>query len=171
MARQELIQLVDDLDGTADDTVTTVDFGLDGVTYKIDLSDPNASRLRGVFAEFAGAARRTGGRNLQRQHAAAQPVVALRPKQQAANDAGLIREWAQANGIELAARGRIPSHVVESYREAQKKDGKVQRPARSTPAAKSTPAKSTPTKPAAARRTARKKPVAAKKKPVAAKKK
>ena len=35
------------------------------------------------------------------------------------NDASAIREWAQANGIELAARGRIPSHVAESYREAQ----------------------------------------------------
>jgi hypothetical protein len=34
-------------------------------------------------------------------------------------EAGQIREWALENGFELAGRGRIPSHVVEAYKEAQ----------------------------------------------------
>lgn len=110
MAQKVLVQLIDDLDGTASDDVTTVQFGLDGVTYEIDLSDSNADRFRDLMADYVGSARRTGGRVRR----------GARPGQGGANnDAGAIREWAQANGIELAARGRIPSHVAESYRQAQ----------------------------------------------------
>ncbi|HEY7594104.1 MAG TPA: Lsr2 family protein [Actinophytocola sp.] len=114
MAQKVLVQLVDDLDGTASESVSTVHFGLDGVTYEIDLTDSNADRLRGVFADYVNSARRTGGR-----------VKRGSGRNGAANnDASQIREWAQANGIELAARGRIPAHVAESYREAQKGDKK-----------------------------------------------
>jgi hypothetical protein len=110
MAQKVLVQLIDDLDGSASDDVTTVQFGLDGVTYEIDLSESNADRLRDLVADYVASARRTGGRVRR----------GTRPGQSAANnDAGAIREWAQANGIELAARGRIPSHVAESYRQAQ----------------------------------------------------
>jgi hypothetical protein len=114
MAQKVLVQLVDDLDGTTSDSVTTVQFGLDGVTYEIDLSDSNAHRLRGVFADYVNSGRRTGGR-IKRGSAAGRNGAA-------SNDAGRIREWAQANGIELAARGRIPAHVAESYREAQESE-------------------------------------------------
>lgn len=112
MAQKVLVQLVDDLDGTTSDTVSTVQFGLDGVTYEIDLTDSNAERLRSVFADYVNSGRRTGGR-VKRGAGAGRNGSAN-------NDAGRIREWAQANGIELAARGRIPAHVAESYREAQK---------------------------------------------------
>jgi len=111
MAQKVLIQLVDDLDGTTSDTVTTVQFGLDGAAYEIDLTDSNADRLRKVFGDYINSARRTGGRVKR----------GTRPGGGATtpNEAGQIREWAMANGIELAARGRIPAHVVESYRQAQ----------------------------------------------------
>lgn len=109
MAQKVLVQLVDDLDGTTSESVTTVQFGLDGVTYEIDLAEPNAERLRDVFSDYINSGRRTGGR--LRRGASRNGA--------ANNDAGQIREWAQANGIELAARGRIPAHVAESYRQAQ----------------------------------------------------
>ena len=111
MAQKVLVQLIDDLDGTSSDDVTTVQFGLDGVTYEIDLSESNADRLRDLVADYVASARRTGGRVRR----------GTRPGQAGAanNDASAIREWAQANGVELAARGRIPAHVAESYREAQ----------------------------------------------------
>jgi hypothetical protein len=112
MAQKVLVQLIDDLDGTSSDDVTTVQFGLDGVTYEIDLSESNADRLRDLLADYVGAARRTGGR-VRRGARPGQGGGATN------NDAGAIRDWAQANGIELAARGRIPSHVAESYRQAQ----------------------------------------------------
>jgi len=113
MAQKVLVQLVDDLDGTSSQDVSTVLFGLDGVSYEIDLSDENAERLRDSLAEFVDSARRTGGRVKR----------GVRPAQTGksanAGEAGQIREWALENGFELAGRGRIPSHVVEAYKEAQ----------------------------------------------------
>ncbi|MGB3443117.1 MAG: Lsr2 family protein [Actinophytocola sp.] len=112
MAQKVLVQLVDDLDGTSSEDVSTVLFGLDGVSYEIDLSDDNAERLRENLAEYVESARRTGGR-IKR---------GTRPAQSKAGnsgEAGQIREWALESGYELAGRGRIPSHVVEAYKEAQ----------------------------------------------------
>ncbi len=125
MAQKVLVQLVDDLDGTSSQDVSTVLFGLDGVSYEIDLSEANAERLRESLSEFVESARRTGGR-IKR---------GTRPGQagKSANsgEAGQIREWALENGYELAGRGRIPSHVVEAYKEAQaeSKQAKSAKPA------------------------------------------
>jgi hypothetical protein len=111
MAQQVLVQLVDDLDGTASTDVSTVLFSLDGVTYEIDLSESNAERLRGSLAQYVESARRVGGR-LKRGSKSAQ-------NGSGSHDAGQIRAWANDNGFGLSGRGRIPSHVVEAYKEAQ----------------------------------------------------
>lgn len=110
MAQQVLVQLVDDLDGMSSDDISTVHFGLDGVEYEIDLSGANAEQLRKTLADFVGVARRTGGR-LRRGAPAG-------GKSASSGEAHLIREWALENGYELSGRGRIPSHVVEAYKEA-----------------------------------------------------
>ena len=112
MAQQVLVQLVDDLDGTASSDVSTVLFSLDGVTYEIDLSETNAERLRGSLTEYVDAARRVGGR-IKRGVKSAQNGSG------SSHDAGLIRAWANENGFGLSGRGRIPSHVVEAYKEAK----------------------------------------------------
>lgn len=123
MSQKVLVQLIDDLDGSPGDDVTTVEFGLDGVTFQIDLSEANAEKLREVLGDYVRSGRRTGGRVKR----------GVRPTGNGAgDDASQIREWAQANGIELAARGRIPAHVSESYREAQKE----QKPAKVAAATK-----------------------------------
>src|SRR4051812_6696210 len=54
------VRLVDDIDGEAADE--TVEFGIDGKSYEIDLSKDNAGRLRDALADFVSAARRAGGR-------------------------------------------------------------------------------------------------------------
>jgi hypothetical protein len=113
MAQKVLIQMVDDLDGTASADVAKVEFGLDGVTYEVDLSSGNAERIREVLGEYIPHARRTGGR-LNR----GTPAGASRSSD--VSEASAIREWAQQNGVELAARGRIPGHVVEKYQEAKR---------------------------------------------------
>ena len=59
MAQIREIRLVDDLDGESADE--TVEFGIDGKSYEIDLSKENAGRLRDVLADFVSAARRAGG--------------------------------------------------------------------------------------------------------------
>jgi Lsr2 len=116
MAQKVLVQLVDDLDGTSSQDVTTVLFGLDGVSYEIDLTDENADRLREALAAYVDSARRVGGRIKRGTKPAAGSKAA------SANEASQIREWAQENGFELAGRGRIPSHVVEAYKAAQAED-------------------------------------------------
>jgi hypothetical protein len=60
MAQKVLVQLIDDLDGTSSEDVMTVQFGLDGVTYEIDLSESNADRLRDLLADYVTADGRPG---------------------------------------------------------------------------------------------------------------
>ncbi|HEX2130164.1 MAG TPA: Lsr2 family protein [Actinophytocola sp.] len=111
MAQKVLVQLVDDLTGEASDDISTVLFGLDGASYEIDLTEDNAERLRATLAEYVGSARRTGGRVKR----------GTRPSGGggANGEAGQVREWAAENGFELSARGRIPGHVLDAYKEAQ----------------------------------------------------
>lgn len=129
MAQKVLVQLVDDLDGTSSHDVTTVLFGLDGVSYEIDLSEENAEKLRASLSPYVDSARRVGGRVKRGTRPAGS-------KSANASEAGQIREWAQENGYELAGRGRIPSHVVDAYRQAQA-EGR----SRKTSAAAKAPAK------------------------------
>lgn len=46
MAQKTIVQLIDDLDGTSNGDIETVVFGLDGVSYEIDLNDDHAGELR-----------------------------------------------------------------------------------------------------------------------------
>ncbi|AGZ43037.1 histone-like nucleoid-structuring protein Lsr2 [Actinoplanes friuliensis] len=112
MAKTIVTLLTDDIDGSKADR--TLEFGLDGVAYTIDLSDKNAGKLRKALDPFLAAASRIGrsntsGRIASRSTAAAAPSRANREQNQA------IREWAGRNGFEVSERGRIPSSVVEAF--------------------------------------------------------
>jgi hypothetical protein len=113
MAKKVTVTLVDDFDGeaTADETV---EFGLDGVTYEIDLSSKNATKLRNDLKQWVEAGRRVGGR--RRGRAAAGPARgrgAIDREQSAA-----IREWARRNGHNVSTRGRIPADVIDAFHAA-----------------------------------------------------
>ena len=60
MAQKTQIILVDDIDQSA--ASQTVTFGLDGVTYEIDLNDEHAAALRESIEEWSAKARRVSGR-------------------------------------------------------------------------------------------------------------
>ncbi|RSM44506.1 nucleoid-associated protein Lsr2 [Actinoplanes sp. ATCC 53533] len=110
MAKQVITVLTDDLDGGNADR--TVEFGLDGVNYTIDLSEANAGKLRKVLDPFLDAASRigrTGGNGRVASRSAAPQPRTSRDQNQA------IREWAAKNGYEVSERGRIPSAVVEAF--------------------------------------------------------
>ena len=112
MAQKVTVTLVDDLDGT--EAEETVEFGLDGAAYQIDLSEDNAERLRDALAEYVDHARRSGGR----KRAAARPVAAGRPARPASADREqnqAIRAWARKQGMKVSDRGRIPSEVIDAY--------------------------------------------------------
>jgi hypothetical protein len=109
MAKQVITVLTDDLDGG--DADRTIEFGLDGVNYSIDLSEKNAGRLRKALDPYLSVASRVGrtGGNGRVAPRPAQPVRANRDQNQA------IREWAGKNGYEVSERGRIPGSVVEAF--------------------------------------------------------
>ncbi len=57
MAQKVVVQLIDDLDGPVAEDVEAVSFGLDGITYEIDLKQDNAAKLREALADFVAGAR------------------------------------------------------------------------------------------------------------------
>lgn len=112
--QQKIVTLVDDIDGSLAEE--TVEFGLDGVTYQIDLSNYNASKLRDELAEFVARARRERGRTRTAQSAGGhtQPAGVDREQNQA------IREWARKQGRKVSDRGRIQAEVVDMFNKAHK---------------------------------------------------
>ena len=107
MAQITEVRLLDDLDGG--EAAESVSFSLDGKSYEIDLSEKHAAALRDAFAPFVSSARRAGGTT-----ATARPRMSTRAGRPRAETAA-IREWASANGMEVSARGRISSTVLEAY--------------------------------------------------------
>jgi len=111
------VRLVDDLDGEKADE--TVEFGIDGKNYEIDLSTANAKKLRDALADFIGSARRSGGRS--RRGASSGGGSASAPSRRASVDREqnqAIREWARNHQMKVSDRGRIPSEVLEAYHQA-----------------------------------------------------
>jgi len=105
MAQKVLVSLIDDLDGSKADE--TVEFGLDGVSYQIDLATKNANKLRKALASYVDHGRRSGGR--KRRSSGGGSASADREQNQA------IRAWARKSGYDVSERGRIPTEVVEAF--------------------------------------------------------
>ena len=104
MTSKVIVLLEDDLDGTKADE--TVEFGIDGAAYSIDLSDSNAKKLRSALDEYVSKARKVSGRRSTSRKASS------------GVDNHAVRVWAASNGIELSKRGRIPQDVVSQFRAA-----------------------------------------------------
>lgn len=119
MAKKVTVSLVDDFD-PAQTAVETVEFGLDGNNYEIDLSEKNAGKLRGDMEKWVAAGRKVGGRRTR----------------SGGRESGLplaeIREWAKKNGHKVSSRGRVSAEIVREWRKAQSEP---------TPASKAAPAK------------------------------
>jgi hypothetical protein len=104
MAQVINILLVDDIDGSeADDTIQ---FGLDGARYEIDLNLQHAQELRTLLAPYTGKARKITG--------SGRPAG---PRTTAVNGSSnrKIRDWARARGLTVNDRGRIPADVIAKY--------------------------------------------------------
>ena len=111
MAQRVQIILEDDVDGSqAEETVT---FGLDGVTYEIDLSAENAARLREQLSPWVGHARRAGGRKATGPGRAASGGGGGKRA-----DLSAVRVWARENGYQVSDRGRISAEIQAAYDKA-----------------------------------------------------
>ena len=104
MASRTIILLEDDVDGSQAEE--TIEFGIDGTTYVIDLSDSNAKKLRGAFDSYISKARKLSGKRSTSRKASS------------AVDLKAVRAWAASHGIELSSRGRVPVSVLQQYRSA-----------------------------------------------------
>ncbi|MFT4297429.1 MAG: Lsr2 family protein [Micropruina sp.] len=105
MAQRIVYRLEDDLDNT--EAAETIVFGLDSVSYEIDLSEDNAAKLRDLLAPYLAAGRRVGGKR-----------KAAGRRRAGANSATEIRAWATENGYTVSSRGRVPAEVREAYERA-----------------------------------------------------
>ena len=114
MAKQVITVLTDDLDGT--DADRTVEFGLDGVTYTIDLSGKNAGKLRKALEPYIAAGHRVGRGPAGGVGTPGRRIAAPSPSSRDQNQA--VRAWAVRNGYEVSERGRIPTSVVEAFEQA-----------------------------------------------------
>jgi hypothetical protein len=111
MAQKVNVLLVDDIDGS--DADETIQFGLDGTHYEIDLNSDHAQGLRGQLSRYVKAARKVtvpAGRT-------------ARVRRTSDNDARNkeIRNWARERNLDVNDRGRIPAGIVAQYEEANGK--------------------------------------------------
>lgn len=110
MARQSIIQYIDDLDNTpiSESELSEVHFSYQGVDYVIDLGPKNASALYEALKPYIAHARRE-----QKSGRKSAPVA----QRQAENRA--IRRWALDNGHLVSTRGKIPQDVIDAYHVAK----------------------------------------------------
>lgn len=109
VARRTIVELIDDIDGS--EASTTVEFGLDGVTYEIDLSEQNAAALRADLSSWVEKARRsTAGRRTR--------STGTRSRN---SDTAVIREWAREQGMKVSDRGRVSGEIRRAYYQAHGK--------------------------------------------------
>lgn len=106
--QKTVVTLIDDTDGTeASETIT---FAVDGRNYTLDLNEENAAKFRAALEPWIGSARKAG----------APPA---KPKVRGALDraqAQAIREWAQAQGLHVGDRGRIPATVQKAWEDGHR---------------------------------------------------
>jgi hypothetical protein len=104
MAREVFQVISDDLDGSPD--ATSVEFGLDGVSYSIDLARKNEKALRTTLAPYLEVATKV---RPGRRGTTSRARVPDRDRNAA------IRGWALESGVQLPSRGRIAGAVADAY--------------------------------------------------------
>jgi len=110
VAQKVLTLLQDDMDGS--DASETITFGLDGVSYEIDLNDKNSAKLRKALEPFVSVGRRVGGSRSGRRGRGGGSG------RSSGVDPAAVRAWAASNKIKVSPRGRISAAVIEQYRAA-----------------------------------------------------
>jgi hypothetical protein len=101
--------LLDDVDGSV--AAESVKFAIDGKSYEIDLSKKNAKALRADLEKWAQHARKSAraARRGPRRRSTSAPASAP------STESATVRAWANANGVAVPARGRIPRSVLDQY--------------------------------------------------------
>lgn len=107
MAQRVEITFIDDVTKTAGPDVETHTFVIDGKAYDIDLSSKSYEKILKALAPVV-----ENGRRAKRGPTS----TVAKPK--SSEDTAAIRKWAEENGYEVAARGRVPAEIREAYAKA-----------------------------------------------------
>lgn len=104
MATKHVPVYIDDLSGSElhPDDHQQIRFGLEGTEYVIDLSQENAQQMLAQFGRYTAAA------SVVRK--------AVKPNRERRSYLQQVREWAAAEGIHVATRGRVSAEVLAAYR-------------------------------------------------------
>lgn len=111
MAKREVFEVTDDLDGEVLEEYDTITYTIDGRTYEIDLSVANAEAMRAVFQEYVDHSRPVTNRGKVTRRVVVPSATAGRSREE--NQA--IRDWARKNGYEMSDRGRIQPEIVAAF--------------------------------------------------------
>ena len=106
--------LTDDLDGS--EAIQTLNYTVDGQEYEIDLSEDNVQRFHAALEPFVEKSRPVERRVASTTRRDGRRRSGSRWRE----DIPQIRAWAEANGYEVSARGRIKKEVLDAYDEAHK---------------------------------------------------
>jgi hypothetical protein len=119
MAKTTIVQITDDLDGSADAQEVTSSF--QGIGYTIDLGKKNVTALEKALKPYIDAAtkttsgsKRTPKKSVVKSAGARRSVRSTSTGQ----ETQAIRDWAKAQGMDVSDRGRIPRAVLDQYKQA-----------------------------------------------------
>ena len=107
------VQLIDDIDGTP--ATTTIEFGVNGKNYIIDLSEQHAAAFNEALAPYIEHARRARTTKKKASRKSRSSSEAARAKRQRNAQ---IRTWALENGVTVAKRGQLNQSAIAAYEAA-----------------------------------------------------
>ncbi len=110
MARKIETVLIDDIDGSRADT--TIQFGLNGAEYEIDLNATHAEELRKTVSRYLEVGRKANG------SARRAPQGPARRGTGSGRSSSEVRDWAKSQGMDVKDRGRIPSELFVKFKAA-----------------------------------------------------
>ena len=108
------VVLTDDLDGS--EATQTLQYVIDGQEYEIDLSEDNVQRFHEALEPFVSASRSVERRVASTRRRDGRRRSGSRWR----DDIPQIRAWAESQGMDVSARGRIKKEVLDAYDEAHK---------------------------------------------------
>lgn len=103
------VQLIDDIDGSP--ATATIEFGVGGKNYIIDLSEANAAAFNAALAPYVEHARRAPA-NKRKSRSSSEAARAKRQKN------AQIRAWALENGVTVSKRGQLGQDTIAAYEAA-----------------------------------------------------
>lgn len=107
------VQLIDDIDGSP--ATTTIEFGVNGKNYVIDLSDQHAAEFNEALAPYIEHARRARATKKNASRKSRSSSEAARIKRQRNAE---IRTWALENGVTVSKRGQLGQDTIAAYEAA-----------------------------------------------------